>query len=183
MSKRTQSETPTEDGATKRPRLDIQEQFKRAGILAEQLRNTVGKDEVDSKTTVANQIASEELVRIFESMQEQTADTSESVDQLIRAQIELEVNKTMAYLDQKTTKHHPLGKEVAQHLNTASLRGRQVIVEVVQPELPMDGYPYPVYWILSNGYLWIGSTVSIQRLSMDGSTGVDPLDISTNPLD
>ena len=74
MSKRTQSETPTEDGATKRPRLDIQEQFKRAGILAEQLRNTVGKDEVDSKTTVANQIASEELVRIFESMQEQTAE-------------------------------------------------------------------------------------------------------------
>jgi len=61
--------------------------------------------------------------------------TSESVDQLILAQIELEVNKTMAYLDQKTTKHHPLGKEVSQHLNTASLRGRQVIVEVVQRKM------------------------------------------------
>ncbi|THX58348.1 hypothetical protein D6D06_03047 [Aureobasidium pullulans] len=135
MSKRTQSETPTEDGATKRPRLDIQEQIKRAGILAEQLRNTVGNDDVDSKTAASGQIATEELIRIFESMQEQTADTSESVDQLIRAQIELEVNKTMAYLDQKTTKHHPLGKEVAQHLNTASLRGRHVIVEVVQRKM------------------------------------------------
>jgi len=74
MSKRTQSETPTEDGAIKRPRLDIQEQIKRAGILAEQLRNTVGKDNVESKTTAANQIASEELVRIFESLQEKTAE-------------------------------------------------------------------------------------------------------------
>jgi len=61
--------------------------------------------------------------------------TSESVDQLIRAQIELEVNKTMAYLAQKTTKHHPLGKELALHLNTASSRGRQVIVEVVQAKM------------------------------------------------
>ncbi|CAD0028056.1 unnamed protein product [Aureobasidium pullulans] len=132
MSKRTQSETPTEDGATKRPRLDIQEQIKRAGILAEQLRNTVGNDDVDSKTAAAGQIATEELVRIFESMQEQTAEylyTSQKINST------LEVNKTMAYLDQKTTKHHPLGKEVAQHLNTASLRGRQVIVEVVQRKM------------------------------------------------
>ncbi|THX80597.1 hypothetical protein D6D05_04476 [Aureobasidium pullulans] len=68
MSKRTQSETPTEDGATKRPRLDIQEQIKRPGILAEQLRNTVGNHDVDSETTAANQIASEELVRIYETM-------------------------------------------------------------------------------------------------------------------
>ncbi|THZ00344.1 hypothetical protein D6C92_01848 [Aureobasidium pullulans] len=118
MSKRTQSETPTEDGATKRPRLDIQEQIKRAGVLAEQLRNTVGKDDVDSKTAAAGQIATEELIRIFESMQEQTADQQN--DGLPRP---------------KTTKHHPLGKEVAQHLNTASLRGRQVIFEVVQRKM------------------------------------------------
>lgn len=74
MSKRTQSKTPTENGATKRPRLDIQEQIKRAGILAEQLRNTVSKNDVDSKTAASGQIATEELVRIFESMQEQTAE-------------------------------------------------------------------------------------------------------------
>lgn len=86
MSKRTQSETPTEDGATKRPRLDIQEQIKRAGILVEQLRNTVSNDDVDSKTAASGQIATEELVRIFESMQEQTAEyvyTSQKINSTI----------------------------------------------------------------------------------------------------
>ncbi|THV67762.1 hypothetical protein D6D28_07244 [Aureobasidium pullulans] len=126
MSKRTHSETPTEDGATKRPRLDIKEQIKRAGILAEQLRNTVGKD--DSKTAAASQIATEELVRIFETPLNLSTN-------LILAQIELEVNKTMAYLDQKTTTHHPLGKELAEYLNIARLRGRQVIAEAVQRKM------------------------------------------------
>ncbi|TIA67493.1 hypothetical protein D6C83_01934 [Aureobasidium pullulans] len=135
MSKRTQSETPTEDGAIKRPRLDIQEQIKRAGILAEQLRNTVGKDNVESKTTAANQIASEELVRIFESLQEKTADTSESVVQLIIAQIRLETGIMMNYIHTRSAKSHPLGVELAEYLTPASFGAQQAIIEVVQKKM------------------------------------------------
>ena len=57
----------------KKPRLDLEEQIKRASTLAAQLRDGV-KDGTDSKTSVANQIATEELVRIFENMQEKTVE-------------------------------------------------------------------------------------------------------------
>lgn len=57
--------------ANKKPRLDLQEQLKRASALAAQLRDCV-KDGADSKNSSANQIATEELMRIFESMQEKT---------------------------------------------------------------------------------------------------------------
>lgn len=74
-SKRTQTassttSTPPNEG-NKKPRLDIQEQIKRAGVLATQLRDSA-KNGADSKTTAANQIATEELVRIFESLEEKT---------------------------------------------------------------------------------------------------------------
>jgi len=76
MSKRDGPEDPTELSpieASKKPRLDIQEQLKRASTLAAQLRDGV-KDGTDSKTSAANQIATEELMRIFESMQEKTVE-------------------------------------------------------------------------------------------------------------
>lgn len=69
-SKRTQADTPTNEG-NKKPRLDLQEQIKRASALAAQLRDGV-KAGPDSKNSAANQIATEELMRIFESMQETT---------------------------------------------------------------------------------------------------------------
>lgn len=74
-SKRTQTEpsnepTPANEG-NKKPRLDLQEQIKRASTLAAQLRDGV-KDDADFKNSAANQIATEELTRIFESMQEKT---------------------------------------------------------------------------------------------------------------
>jgi hypothetical protein len=118
MSKRNEPDDPTASPSTetgKKPRLDIQEQIKRASILAAQLRDGV-KDGTDSKTSTANQIATEELMRIFENMQEKTAryvplyyssypphpkcnfSTSESVDGLISAHIKFEVDKTMGRL-------------------------------------------------------------------------------------
>jgi hypothetical protein len=74
MSKRNEPDNPTElasTGSGKKPRLDLEEQIKRASTLAAQLRDGV-KDGTDSKTSAANQIATEELMRIFESMQEKT---------------------------------------------------------------------------------------------------------------
>ncbi|KAG9580959.1 hypothetical protein KCU77_g10530, partial [Aureobasidium melanogenum] len=70
-SKRTHTEssaepTPTNEG-NKKPRLDLQEQIKRASALAAQLRDGV-KDGADSKNSAANQIAAEELMRIFETL-------------------------------------------------------------------------------------------------------------------
>ncbi|THZ25757.1 hypothetical protein D6C89_04156 [Aureobasidium pullulans] len=136
MSKRTQSETPTEDGTIKRPRLDIQEQIKRAGILAEQLRNTVGNDDVDSKTTAANQIASEELVRIFESLQEKTAGTSESVNGLIKAHIEVEVKIMMDFLVTMTSSRYSnLSYQVTVHLKPQDVTQRAAICRKVEEKM------------------------------------------------
>lgn len=78
MSKRNEPDDPTELSPTptevgKKPRLDIQGQIKRASTLAAQLRDGV-KDGTDSKTSAANQIATEELMRIFESLQEKTVE-------------------------------------------------------------------------------------------------------------
>jgi hypothetical protein len=76
MSKRNEPDNPAELPSTepgKKPRLDLEEQIKRASALAAQLRDGV-KDGTDSKTSAANQIATEELVRIFESMQEKTVE-------------------------------------------------------------------------------------------------------------
>lgn len=117
MSKRSEPDDPIELSSTetgKKPHLDIQEQIKRASALAAQLRDGV-KDGTDSKTSAANQIATEELLRIFETMQEKTVEyvivdfyhpllsdhkcsTSKSVDDLISAQIKLEVHKMMDFL-------------------------------------------------------------------------------------
>jgi hypothetical protein len=63
MSKRNEPDDPTELSAAevgKKPRLDIQEQLKRASTLAAQLRDGV-QDGTESKTSAANQIATEEL--------------------------------------------------------------------------------------------------------------------------
>jgi len=117
MSKRSEPDDPTElspTEASKKPRLDIQEQIERASALAAQLRDGV-KDGTDSKTSAAHQIATEELLRIFENMQEKTVEyvivdfyhpllsdhkcsTSKSVDDLISAQIKLEVHRMMDFL-------------------------------------------------------------------------------------
>ncbi|KAG9583976.1 hypothetical protein KCU60_g8630, partial [Aureobasidium melanogenum] len=101
-SKRLQTEssaepTPTNEG-NKKPRLDLQEQIKRASALAAQLRDGV-KDDADSKNSAANQIATEELMRIFESMQKETVDTSKSVKDLVAAQIVWEVKSTLEFLE------------------------------------------------------------------------------------
>ncbi|THW60302.1 hypothetical protein D6D19_10124 [Aureobasidium pullulans] len=137
MSKRTQSKTPTENGATKRPRLDIQEQIKRAGILAEQLRNTVSKNDVDSKTAASGQIATEELVRIFESMQEQTADTSDSVDALINSSIKLEVKVMMDYLSIRCHNNSTLAlwKEIWLHLKPENGPFTNKVIKRVQEKM------------------------------------------------
>lgn len=57
--------------ANAKPCLDLEEQIKRASTLAAQLRDGV-KDGADSKNSAVNQIATEELMRIFDSMQEKT---------------------------------------------------------------------------------------------------------------
>ncbi|KAH0342883.1 hypothetical protein KCU81_g5500, partial [Aureobasidium melanogenum] len=120
MSKRTESDTPTEtnfaDEISKKPRLDLHEQIQRAGILATQLREAANKDHLDAKAWTANQIATDELVRIFENMQEKTADTSQSVDGLIAAQVKLEVKIKMDILQQKTGNRDRLGTETNTYL-------------------------------------------------------------------
>jgi hypothetical protein len=76
MSKRNEADDPTASYLTatgKKARLDLEEQIIRASTLAAQLRDGV-KGGIDSKTSAANQIATEELVRIFESMQEKTVE-------------------------------------------------------------------------------------------------------------
>ncbi|KAH0270156.1 hypothetical protein KCU91_g8266, partial [Aureobasidium melanogenum] len=99
-SKRTQAATPTPE-SNKKPRLDFQEQIKRASALAAQLRDGV-KDGPDSKNSAANQLASEELMRIFESLEEKTNDTSKSVEDLITAQVTCEVKLKLANLLRKS---------------------------------------------------------------------------------
>jgi hypothetical protein len=74
MPKRNEPDDPTESSSSqpgKKPRLDIEGQIKRASALAAQLRQSVN-DGTDSKTSAADQIAIEELMRIFESIQEKT---------------------------------------------------------------------------------------------------------------
>jgi hypothetical protein len=65
--------SPAPTDVSKKPRIDIQEQIKRASTLAAQLRDGV-KDGTDSKISAANEIAGEELMRIFESLQEKTVE-------------------------------------------------------------------------------------------------------------
>ncbi|KAK6001104.1 hypothetical protein QM012_003187 [Aureobasidium pullulans] len=98
--KRTQVDTPAHEG-NKKPRLDLQDQIKRASTLAAQLRDGV-KDGADSKSSTANQIATEELMRIFESMKETTTHNSKSVEDLIAAQVVTEVKLRMANLLRKS---------------------------------------------------------------------------------
>jgi hypothetical protein len=72
MPKRGNPSNPPESSSSepsKKPCLDIQEQIKRASTLAAQLREGVN-DGTDSKTSAANQNATEELLRIFESMKQ-----------------------------------------------------------------------------------------------------------------
>ena len=57
----------------KKPRFDLEEQMNRASTLFAQLQDGV-KNNVDSKTSASNQIATNELMQIFESMKEKTVE-------------------------------------------------------------------------------------------------------------
>ncbi|KAG9653824.1 hypothetical protein KCU95_g15344, partial [Aureobasidium melanogenum] len=134
MSKRTESDTPTETNlaneTSKKPRLDLHDQIQRAGILATQLREAANKDHLDPKAWTASQIASDELVRIFENMQEKTADTSQSVDGLITAQVKLEVKIKMDILQNKTGTRDSLGPEIRTHLSPYTTAPRERIAKI-----------------------------------------------------
>ncbi|KAG9998193.1 hypothetical protein KCU78_g16562, partial [Aureobasidium melanogenum] len=129
MSKRTETDTPTDPHlaveGSKKPRLDLHEQIQRAGILATQLREAANKDHLDPKAWTATQIASDELVRIFETMQEKTADTSQSVEGLIAAQVKLEVKIKMDIPQNKTGTHDPLDPEIKTHLSPYTTASRE----------------------------------------------------------
>ncbi|KEQ72835.1 hypothetical protein M436DRAFT_82114 [Aureobasidium namibiae CBS 147.97] len=135
MSKRSEPDDPTElppTEASKKPRLDIQEQLKRASTLTAQLRHGV-EDGTDSKTSAANQIATEELTRIFESMQKKTVDTSKSVDDLISAQIKHEVKHIMGQLWCSVSKHTPsIDAQINKILKPADQSYKEHIAQKVQ---------------------------------------------------
>lgn len=71
MSKRNEpgdSHQPPPIETGKKPRLDLEEQIKRAGALATRLHEGI-KYDADTKASAANQIAGEELLGIFENLQ------------------------------------------------------------------------------------------------------------------
>jgi hypothetical protein len=57
---------------SKRPCLNLEAQIERASALTAQLRQNAIND-TDTKTSATNQIVTEELMGIFESMKEKTA--------------------------------------------------------------------------------------------------------------
>ena len=72
--KRTLADHPTMSASgNKKPRFDLEEQMNRASTLFAQLQDGV-KNNVDSKTSASNQIATNELMQIFESMKEKTVE-------------------------------------------------------------------------------------------------------------
>ncbi|KAI5202976.1 hypothetical protein AUEXF2481DRAFT_8483 [Aureobasidium subglaciale EXF-2481] len=117
MSKRSESDAST-DESNKRPRLDINEQIKRAGILATQLRDAATSSGEDTKASVASEIASDELICIFESVQEKTAGTSRIVDSLIAAQIKAKIRDMWKLLRRANGGTQPLGVEIEEHLTS-----------------------------------------------------------------
>ncbi|KAI5252767.1 hypothetical protein E4T42_03135 [Aureobasidium subglaciale] len=117
MSKRSESDAST-DESNKRPRLDINEQIKRAGILATQLRDAATSSGENTKGSIASEIASDELICIFESVQEKTADTSRIVDSLIAAQIKAKIRDMWKLLRRANGKTQPLGVEIEEHLTS-----------------------------------------------------------------
>ena len=56
-----------EDTPSKKHRLELQEQLKRGSVLAAQLREATKNEKRETKYSTANQIASEELISIFEN--------------------------------------------------------------------------------------------------------------------
>ncbi|KAI5239029.1 hypothetical protein E4T43_07006 [Aureobasidium subglaciale] len=116
-SKRSESGTPT-DEADKRPRLDINEQIQRAGVLAAQLREAATAGGDDSKVSTASQIAGDELMRLFESMQEKTAG---SVEGLIQAQIKAE--------------SAPLQVEIRSHLSPDGATIRRRVADIAYQKM------------------------------------------------
>ncbi|KAG9528290.1 hypothetical protein KCU93_g4385, partial [Aureobasidium melanogenum] len=109
------------DEPNKKPRLDLEEQIKRAATLAAQLQNGV-KDDDESKSAAATQIATEELMRIFKSMQEKTNDASLSFEGLVQAQIKTEVNRMVDYLrSSHSYKSSALGVEIDQFLTNQAV--------------------------------------------------------------
>ncbi|KAI4720230.1 hypothetical protein E4T48_03613 [Aureobasidium sp. EXF-10727] len=125
--------SPTE--ANKKPRLDIQDQIKRASTLAAQLRDGV-KDGADTKTAAANQIATEELLRIFESMQEKTVEyASQSFEALVQAQIRTEVESTTEFLKRNAFNSYPLGVEIKEYLVSNPRVTNKSLTETVQKKM------------------------------------------------
>ncbi|KAI5273603.1 hypothetical protein E4T47_03220 [Aureobasidium subglaciale] len=130
MSKRSESGTPT-DEANKRPRLEINEQIQRAGVLAAQLREAAAAGGDDSKASTASQIAGDELMRLFESMQEKTAG---SVEGLIQAQIKAEVRHKMDTLD-KRAYSVPLQLQIRSHLSPDGATIRQRVADIAYQKM------------------------------------------------
>ncbi|CAD0114175.1 unnamed protein product, partial [Aureobasidium uvarum] len=143
-SKRVEADTVTElflIQAKKKPRLDIQDQIERASVLATQLRDSV-KDDAEITTSATKQSATEELVQIFESMQEKTVSASKSLDDLITTQINLEVKlKMKALLDITNavsfgpSKPKPLRTEIQEYLAPHDPRSEERIVRLAHEKM------------------------------------------------
>ncbi|KAG9547406.1 hypothetical protein KCU71_g16436, partial [Aureobasidium melanogenum] len=127
------------DEPNKKPRLDLEEQIKRAATLAAQLQNGV-KDDDESKSAAATQIATEELMRIFKSMQEKTNDASLSFEGLIATQIEVQVKLKMATLQKKSGYHMNgmrmhLGDEITEYLAPDEPASRERIMKIAHEKM------------------------------------------------
>lgn len=72
MSKPIQLGSPTEPTTTESARLDLQQHIQRGIVLATQLHHAASKEDLNSKEWTANQAATNELLRIFSSMQGKT---------------------------------------------------------------------------------------------------------------
>lgn len=81
MSKRTEidafGESPVseraDDPPSKKYRLEVQEQLKRGSALAAQLRESAVNENLDIKSSAANQIAFGELLTVFENLEQKSA--------------------------------------------------------------------------------------------------------------
>ncbi|KAI4746486.1 hypothetical protein E4T50_03184 [Aureobasidium sp. EXF-12298] len=138
MSKPAQTDTPTKSSSTeviKQPRLGLQDQIQHAITLATQLRQAASKEHLDSKEWAANQAAANELLRTFESMQEKTNSTVQSIEGLIATQIKLEIRLKMSALSNKANSSYILGDEIQDYLAPGRPSSRGHIAKIALEKL------------------------------------------------
>ncbi|KAH0367916.1 hypothetical protein KCU65_g4354, partial [Aureobasidium melanogenum] len=115
-----------------------------------------------SKNSAANQIATQELMRIFENMQEKTVHTSKSVEDLITAQVATEIKSALSFLEKRTKSNpsHYFYKSVEALLqpgdskcSTPAIKAAQEKMESVTSENYVDEIKKIVKEVIIDAYM------------------------------